>query len=1000
MRGPVIAAMSWGHGPSATRLLPSDSRRRRPPVVASPTRAARICILAILGAALVAGLSHTGAVTSCDLDVEILSPETGEHLNDTVSITWDKTGSDASTATSEVRLLQGDDLLETLASALDDESTTLDTRTIPDGGDYRIEVEVSNLCGSATDTTGEIPVDNTDPADYAFDRPKAGAVVGGDDVPIAWSGNETNPGQVLLEVSDDGGASWTTLTTSAVDDGDMSLDLSELAEGSGYRLGITPTDEAGNVGPSNTTGDFTIDHTPPTVQLDAPQDGERLAQETDIVWEALDANPVSVKIQVSRTGEDSWETIRSGLENDGKTTWTTTAQRDGRYDLRTVAVDAAGHQAVSRTLTVTINHHRPQVAFTQPAPGAQVAKLPAVLEGSASDPHLPIQRVAVQMTAPNGYHWDASEGTWTQAPVWNPATAPTWSVPLGPGPSSTSGPYSIAVRAEDTLGETATWTSKFLLETAMDAHNQTTETVGDASDRQCRGLYDPTATCEKVSEIAHDPSALCGTYNKQVQTDSGVGRGKANAHVESGGSAEAEAGTRTGCAGVAWALANLCSPTGGTAASACDGVVGLWTETGADYLDVSCRNQGSDWTERKLRSGFGEVQHRAAVGFETGTVSEVAAEWSGWENEQLICYNATDGLRQDLGTSPKDDFPEADVCSESAFEIETRGRFSGDTTDVGTAEITFTVPRSCTGQGGKPTLYHYLTHPDEQWQEGWEALPATRIGSEDGRPLYTAETGSFSPFVFGRQPDAGNALPEASLSVTCDGLNCTLDGSSSSDEDGWIVDHEWDLGDGSLAVGATVNHSYPEPGVYNVVLTVRDDADAEDRTNRTVEVVVGNVGPQARFDVRCDDGRCRFDATASADDDGTVAAHRWEFGDGHTASGAVVDHTFTSDGEHQVALTVRDDDGATGSTTQRIEITGAEASSQDPDDDPSSIGGADRGTQHHEVHDRILEMLAIPLLPAVAIITIAIAASITIGAVLGWRKRRDRNEGHDPERSS
>ena len=53
-----------------------------------------------------------------------------------------------------------------------------------------------------------------------------------------------------------------------------------------------------------------------------------------------------------------------------------------------------------------------------------------------------------------------------------------------------------------------------------------------------------------------------------------------------------------------------------------------------------------------------------------------------------------------------------------------------------------------------------------------------------------------------------------------------------------------------------------------------------------------------------------FNATNSIDwDGGTVSCH-WDFGDGSSASGAVVNHTFAR-GNHHVVLTVVDDEGQT-----------------------------------------------------------------------------------------
>jgi hypothetical protein len=50
-----------------------------------------------------------------------------------------------------------------------------------------------------------------------------------------------------------------------------------------------------------------------------------------------------------------------------------------------------------------------------------------------------------------------------------------------------------------------------------------------------------------------------------------------------------------------------------------------------------------------------------------------------------------------------------------------------------------------------------------------------------------------------------------------------FDASDSYDIDGEIVSYEWDFGDGTVAQGIAVQHTYSVPGEYTVALTVTDD---------------------------------------------------------------------------------------------------------------------------------------------------------------------------------
>ena len=61
-----------------------------------------------------------------------------------------------------------------------------------------------------------------------------------------------------------------------------------------------------------------------------------------------------------------------------------------------------------------------------------------------------------------------------------------------------------------------------------------------------------------------------------------------------------------------------------------------------------------------------------------------------------------------------------------------------------------------------------------------------------------------------------------------------------------------------------------------------------------------------------------FDGSASYDPDGSITAYTWTFGDGATASGALVQHTYTNAGSFTAVLTVTDNAGASSSSSVAI----------------------------------------------------------------------------------
>jgi PKD repeat protein len=95
-----------------------------------------------------------------------------------------------------------------------------------------------------------------------------------------------------------------------------------------------------------------------------------------------------------------------------------------------------------------------------------------------------------------------------------------------------------------------------------------------------------------------------------------------------------------------------------------------------------------------------------------------------------------------------------------------------------------------------------------------------------------------------------------------------------------------------------------------------------------------NSAPIARFSASVLTGTAplfvSFDASNSYDPDGTIFSYHWDFGDGSTATGITTSHTFTTTTTFTITLTVTDDAGATGTSTQSIELLLAGSSGSNP----------------------------------------------------------------------
>jgi len=150
-----------------------------------------------------------------------------------------------------------------------------------------------------------------------------------------------------------------------------------------------------------------------------------------------------------------------------------------------------------------------------------------------------------------------------------------------------------------------------------------------------------------------------------------------------------------------------------------------------------------------------------------------------------------------------------------------------------------------------------------------------------------------------------------------------FDASASFDPDGTIASYAWAFGDGSTGTGPVVWHRYSAGGAYTATLTVTDNRGATSPVSEVIQVGPTNQQPVALLTadpaVTSVGGWVQFDASTSYDVDGAIASYAWAFGDGSTASGAVVWHRFNSAGVFSVALTVTDDKGAQDVETRTVQ---------------------------------------------------------------------------------
>ena len=126
----------------------------------------------------------------------------------------------------------------------------------------------------------------------------------------------------------------------------------------------------------------------------------------------------------------------------------------------------------------------------------------------------------------------------------------------------------------------------------------------------------------------------------------------------------------------------------------------------------------------------------------------------------------------------------------------------------------------------------------------------------------------------------------------------------------------WDFGDGGVASGASVTHTYADSGTYVATLTVTDGDGGSASSSQTVSVA--NVAPSiasSTVPAAGDEGDLlTFAASASDPGASDVLTYTWSFGDGDVATGTLVTHAYADDGDYDVVLTVDDGAGADAET--------------------------------------------------------------------------------------
>jgi PKD repeat protein len=191
---------------------------------------------------------------------------------------------------------------------------------------------------------------------------------------------------------------------------------------------------------------------------------------------------------------------------------------------------------------------------------------------------------------------------------------------------------------------------------------------------------------------------------------------------------------------------------------------------------------------------------------------------------------------------------------------------------------------------------------------------------------------------------------------------------ASTDADGSIVSWLWDFGDGSTSTERAPVHSFhssnPTGATYAVRLTVWDNTGANNTVsmditvqNRPPTAVITHVSPVYAT------VSAIFRGTSSSDEDGAIVNWTWDFGDGSTAYGEEVGHSYATARNYTIKLTALDNRGGTTTVQESFEVVAK------PVFDTGQPGGQPTGPQTQPGFEGAAGLLA--LLAVAAVIGLA-----------------------------
>lgn len=165
-----------------------------------------------------------------------------------------------------------------------------------------------------------------------------------------------------------------------------------------------------------------------------------------------------------------------------------------------------------------------------------------------------------------------------------------------------------------------------------------------------------------------------------------------------------------------------------------------------------------------------------------------------------------------------------------------------------------------------------------------------------------------------------NANPIADFNCQNVSIQKIYCNSLSNDTDGEISSATWIIDNGEELIGNSFEHFFDSGKTHSIKLAVVDNLGGKSIIEKNIEILL-NSSPVAIINCQTSGNKIVCDSFSSYDPDGQALICNWDFGDGITATGNLVEHTYQSFGHYNVTLSVTDEMFAIASTMQTFPIT-------------------------------------------------------------------------------